>query len=304
MFNGANFIREAVDSVLRQTESSFELLVVDNGSTDETVRLVAEYTDPRIRLHVNSANIGLIPNFNKCIELASGAFVLLLPHDDVLLPTALATYSRQLAADPEVALAYSAYYSIDEHGRQLRLFSSGIEDKVLTGHEAFRMLAEGCPIQCAMVRRDVYARLGLWDAAIMTCDWDMWCRIALAGYKYSYVGTPQNAYRVHPDNGFRSYLASNEYHRGIFEGMEKVYGAIPADSDLQKLRAVSAADWLLLPHLKHLIVSLVTGNWSALEKDAKLVVRVVKWAGVLRLTRFFLTLPWQAVKWTHRRVSE
>ena len=303
VFNGANFIRESVECVLNQTEEDFELLVVDNCSTDHTAEIVAGYDDPRIRLSVNPQNVGLIANFNKCIELAKGDFIVLLPHDDVLLPTALETFSQALMADSDIGLVYSSFYSIDEKGNRLRLLSRDRDDRVMTGLEAFAMLAEGCPIQCAMTRRDVYARVGLWDPAIMTCDWDVWCRVALAGYKYAYLSAPQNCYRVHPENGYIAYVRDNAYNIGVFRGMEKVYGAIPADSDLQRLRAISASKWILKPQLKHLVSSVITARWMAVRQDLALLVRIVKWAGAFRLVPFLLGMPWELMKWLGRRLE-
>ncbi len=304
VFDGANFIRESVESILNQTEKNFELLVVDNCSTDQTVKIVAGYDDPRIRLCVNPRNVGLIANFNKCIELAKGDFIVLLPHDDVLLPTALEAFSQALLADSDIGLAYSSFYSIDERGNKLRLMSRDREDRVMTGNEAFAMLAEGCPIQCAMTRRDVYSRLGSWDTTlIMTCDWDMWCRIALAGYKYTYISTPQNCYRVHPENGFRAYVLDNTYRDAVFRGFEKVYAAIPAQSDLQKLKAVSASKWILRPQLKHLVFSLVTGQWKAVRQDLELLAKIVRWAGPFTLLPFLLEMPLELMKWLGRRLE-
>lgn len=303
VFEGANFIRASVESILNQTEKNFELLVVDNCSTDRTAEIVAEYDDPRIRLCVNPRNVGLIANFNKCIELAKGDFIVLLPHDDLLLPTALETFSRALLADSDIGLAYSSFYSIDENGNKIRLLSRGREDRVMTGDEAFAMLAEGCPIQCAMTRRDLYSRLGLWDTTIMTCDWDMWCRVALAGYEFAYVSKPQNCYRVHPENGFRAYVRDNTYNRGVFRGFEKVYGAIPAQSDLQKLRAVSAGEWILKPQLKHFVSFVIAGDLRAAGQDLALLATIVKWAGPFRLLPFWLNLPWELMKWVGRRLE-
>ncbi|GAH43093.1 unnamed protein product, partial [marine sediment metagenome] len=163
VFNGDNFIREAVDSVLNQTENNFELVIVDNCSTDRTLEIVAQYNDARITVFKNTCNLGPVPNFNRCIELAKGEFIVLLPHDDLLLPTALETLSKALISDPQVGLAYSSYYIIDGKGKRSYLSLTYDEDKVMSGNEAFTRLAGGNPIQCAMIRREVYSRLGSWD---------------------------------------------------------------------------------------------------------------------------------------------
>lgn len=303
VFNGDNFIREAVDSILNQTEKNFELLVVDNCSKDRTVNIVAEYTDPRIRVFVNKWNLGVVPNFNRCIELAKGELIVLLPHDDVLLPTALEVFSKALVSDSEVGLAYSSYYIIDERGKKLHFTSGDAEDKVMTSREAFAILAGGNPIQCAMVRREIYALLGSWDKNLrLVCDWEMWCRIALAGYKVAYFKTPQNCYRVHTANAHKSFLRSNEYSSEIFKGIKNIFDAIPAHSDLLKLRAVSVNKWILGSLVRHLIFSLISGNLTYVKQDMNLFAEVVRWAGVLRTIQVLLSMPLKLIKRYRKRL--
>ena len=296
VFNGENYIRESIDSVLRQTERNFELLVVDNCSKDQTLNIVAEYKDPRIEVIVNKRNLGVVPNFNRCIELAKGEFIVLLPHDDVLLPTALEVFSKALVSDSEVGLAYSSYYIIDERGKKLHFTSGDAEDKVMTSKEAFAILAGGNPIQCAMVRREIYALLGSWDKNLrLVCDWEMWCRIALAGYKVAYFKTPQNCYRVHSSNAYKSFLRSNEYSSEIFKGIKNIFDAIPAQSDLQKLRPKSAK-WILNSLIKHLIISLIRRYRTDVKQDLDLFAKIVRWAGILRTIPVLLSIPLKLIK--------
>lgn len=301
VFNGANFIRESVDSILNQTERNFELLVVDNCSNDQTLGIVAEYKDPCIRVFINERNLGADANFNRCIELAKGEFIVLMPHDDVLLPTALEVFSKALVSDSEVGLAYSSYYVIDEKGKKLHFLSGDAEDKVMTGKEAFTILAEGCPIQCTMTRREIYLRLGSWDPNIIISDWDMWCRIALAGYKFAYFKDPQNCYRLHSKNGSKSFIRDNEYNSGIFKGMEKVFDAIPPQSDFQKLRPKSAK-WILNSLIKHLIFSVILGNWTDVKKDIDLLAKLVRWAGVFRMIPVLLNIPLELINRFRKRL--
>lgn len=301
VFNGDNFIREAVDSVLNQTEKNFELMIVDNCSTDRTLEILAQYNDARITVFKNSCNLGGIPNFNRCIEVAKGEFIVLLPHDDVLLPTALEVFSKELVLDPQVGLAYSSYYVIDGKGRRLRLSVTYDEDKVMTGNESFTKLAQGCPIQCCMVRSAIYSRLGSWDPNILVSDWVMWCRIMLAGYKVAYFKNPQNCYRVHSSNTCKSFLEKNEYYSEIFKGMEKIFDAIPSQSDFQKLRPLSAK-WIFGPQIKHLVLSLILGNWKDIKQDIDLLAKIVMWAGVFRMIPVLLSMPLELIKWFRKRL--
>ena len=121
VFRGARHIRSAIDSVLAQTFTDFELLVVDNCSDDETVDIISSYLDPRIVLVRNTDNIGAEGNWNRCLSLAKGKYIKILPHDDILEPTCLEEQIEVLNADLEekIALVFCARKIIDSGGGQV-----------------------------------------------------------------------------------------------------------------------------------------------------------------------------------------
>src|SRR5687768_14893088 len=82
-YNYARYLDEAIQSAIRQTFTDFEIIIVDNNSTDNTAEVISKYlTDPRIRYYRNKSNIGLINNFNRCLELATGQYIKFLLADD------------------------------------------------------------------------------------------------------------------------------------------------------------------------------------------------------------------------------
>ena len=89
VYNGEGYVHLAIQSVLDQTYSDFELLIVDNCSTDGTLEVIKAFSDPRIRLHVNSSNLGMVGNWNRSVELATGEYIKFLSHDDLLDTTCL-----------------------------------------------------------------------------------------------------------------------------------------------------------------------------------------------------------------------
>src|SRR5688500_6704463 len=88
-FNYGHFLGRAVESVLAQDHGDFELIVVDNASTDDTQAVLARYDDPRLRVVRNPSNLGLFGNFERCLELAGGELVKFLASDDWLHPAYL-----------------------------------------------------------------------------------------------------------------------------------------------------------------------------------------------------------------------
>lgn len=118
-YRGAATIGAAIDSVLAQTCEDFELLVIDDGSPDDTVGVVAARRDPRLRLLRNPRNLGPQGNWNRCLDEARGEYVKLLPHDDLLHPRCLERQVRVLDDDRErrLALAFCARDVIGPDGR-------------------------------------------------------------------------------------------------------------------------------------------------------------------------------------------
>lgn len=107
VYNGAPFLREALDSIFAQTFRDFELLVIDDGSTDGSDRIAESYNDPRLRLVRNGANLGLVTTLNKGLRMAQGEYVARMDADDISLPHRLATQVRFLDRNPTVGVCGS-----------------------------------------------------------------------------------------------------------------------------------------------------------------------------------------------------
>lgn len=123
-YNCGRFIREAIDSVLAQTYQSWELLIVDDGSTDDTQAIVGSYTDERIRYMRNERNTGGALTRNRALREAKGRYIAFLDADDVWLPEKL---EKQIAfmADNNYAFTYHNYTEIDEQSKPLGVLVSG-----------------------------------------------------------------------------------------------------------------------------------------------------------------------------------
>lgn len=120
IYNGENYLEEAVDSILAQTFTDFELIITDNASTDRTESLCRAYAarDPRVRYYRNETNLGAAPNYNLAFQLARGEYFRWQAHDDRLAPTYLEQCVAVLDREPEVILAYPKTILIDEHGQE------------------------------------------------------------------------------------------------------------------------------------------------------------------------------------------
>jgi|SRR3989338_740431 len=121
-FNAAEYLRQAVESVLEQSYRDFEIVIVDNCSTDHTVSLVSELqqlSNGRIRFYQNDHNIGLVGNLNRCLEHAKGSYIKFLCADDMLLPGCLEKMAAGLDLHQSVKLASCGRLFIDKYGHKL-----------------------------------------------------------------------------------------------------------------------------------------------------------------------------------------
>ncbi|UBF27329.1 glycosyltransferase [Kovacikia minuta CCNUW1] len=116
VYNGENYIREAIDSILAQTFEDFELIISDNASTDKTQEICLEYAarDQRIRYDRADRNRGAAWNQNRVFELSTGTYYKLAAHDDVIAPDYLAKCVAVLDQNPAVVLCHSWTRSINE----------------------------------------------------------------------------------------------------------------------------------------------------------------------------------------------
>lgn len=121
VYNGEQYLVKALDSLLAQTFTDFEIIISDNASTDRTSEICAAYRerDPRIRYYRNEQNIGAAPNFNRTFELATGTYFKWAAADDMLAPTFLEKCVAVLDADTSVVVAYPWTQYIDQHGNNL-----------------------------------------------------------------------------------------------------------------------------------------------------------------------------------------
>jgi glycosyltransferase involved in cell wall biosynthesis len=143
VYNGEDFLREALDSLVAQSFGDFELLISDNASTDSTRDICAEYRDSRIRYHRNETNVGAARNYNALVHMARGELFKWAAHDDVCAPDFLKRSVEALDANPAAVVGYTQARIIDEHGRDVD-YANGYEPGVTLAsphvHERFREL--------------------------------------------------------------------------------------------------------------------------------------------------------------------
>jgi glycosyltransferase involved in cell wall biosynthesis len=121
VYNAARFLREAIDSILEQSFRHFEFLIIDDGSTDNSVSIIKSYNDPRIRLYLNEKNLGITPTLNKGIGLASCELIARMDADDISNPHRLQKQFGYMKRNPDCALLSTWARVISEDKKLIRL---------------------------------------------------------------------------------------------------------------------------------------------------------------------------------------
>ncbi len=202
-YNSEKYIGKTIQSALYQTYQDFELVIVDDCSTDRTLNTIMEYKDPRIRLIENEKNLGPEKNWNKALAEAKGKYIKLLHHDDLLYTSCL---ERQVAilkntAHNDVVLVSCSRYVIDENDNII--LKRGFKNKKgkFQGHQIIKetirsganLIGEPTTI---LFRADVLNQVGNFNGSIpYLIDLELWCRILLHGKIYI-ISDPLCTFRV------------------------------------------------------------------------------------------------------------
>ena len=179
VYNDGKYVRDAIESILGQSFTDFEFLIVDDGCTDNTRAIIAEYNDRRIRLIINEQNLGLAPSLNKAIRLSDARYFARQDADDISLPDRLSQEVGFLESHPDVALVGSPAIVIAHDGEPIGFWPAVSEDIDLKWGLLFMNSFIHSSI---MARRSVVEQLGYYTedtqkAKAFVEDYDLWCRI-------------------------------------------------------------------------------------------------------------------------------
>jgi len=197
VFNGERFIKESLESAINQSYKNLEIIVVDDGSTDGTAKVIATMADNRIKyLHTHNRGVSSARNYG--IKNSDGQYIALLDYDDLWMPEKIEEQIKEIDKHPDVGLLYCWFYIIDSHGKE-----AGKNNRQSSGDILKDLLVVGNvigPPSGVLIRKEILNDPEWFDPEISTAaDWDLWIRIA---YKSRINLLPKFLlkYRMHDKN--------------------------------------------------------------------------------------------------------
>jgi glycosyltransferase involved in cell wall biosynthesis len=209
-YNRSHLILGAVDSVLKQTLQDFEVVIVDDGSSDGTWSVLDEIEDAKVRVIKHSRNLGGAAARNSGIKVSKGKFIAFLDSDDRWMPEKLAKQAALAERENDTTgIIFCGTAVVNEQGEHIRFDGKG-----LTGESKLDIMYKNVigSTSVAFVRRECFEKCGLFDESLPACqDWDMWIRIGSV-YDFVSVGDVLVKYLVHENRITTNYRSKLTGH--------------------------------------------------------------------------------------------
>jgi len=193
-YNYGDYLKEAIESVLAQTFGSFELIIIDDGSSDGSDEIISRYDDVEKIVCIHQENKGLVQSSNIALKLSRGKYIMRLDADDYLAPQALEVLVSEMERDSEIALVFPDYFLIDREG----IITGQIHrHNFQTDVDLLDQPAHGA---CTLIRTSILKSVGGYDQSFSMQDgYDLWLNI-IDKYPVKNVNQPLFYYRQHDKN--------------------------------------------------------------------------------------------------------
>lgn len=208
VYNGKKYLKQSIESVLSQSFTNFEFIIVNDASTDNSLAIIKEYEDPRIRLINNETNMGLTKSLNIALKYAKGLYIARQDADDISLPERFSKQMNYLEKNPKIALLGTSAYDINKDGNI-------ISEKIVLKSPTFRdLIAAPRFVHGSVIyKKNIVLQLGGYDENFKTAqDFELWLRIA-DKYEIGNLIEPLYKLRAHDESiTFKRIKESELYH--------------------------------------------------------------------------------------------
>jgi len=199
VYNGEKFLRDSIESILNQTYESFELIIINDGSTDGSLNIINEYAckDSRIKV-ISRENKGLVYSLNEGIDLAKGKYIARMDADDISLSQRFELQYKYLEEHTDIAILGTFIESFGEDKKTSIMLEQWFNEK-LNDENMYIKTSYSCPIaHPTVMMRTRFAKLERYSSKYPVIeDYELWIRVLKKGYKISNIDMKLLKYRVH-----------------------------------------------------------------------------------------------------------
>ncbi len=197
-YNGENYLRSSVESVLKQTYQNFELVIINDASTDDSLEIIQSYTDPRIVVHSNAVNLGQTKSLNMGLKLARGKYIGRMDADDLAFPQWLEELSTFLEGNPSVAVASAKAAVIKGRAGIVRVLNTPAQwPEIVLKSLTFSPINHVGSVG----RRNILLEMGGYDENYhVPADFHLWSRLIRQGHRLGVLPRILVAIRFHEEN--------------------------------------------------------------------------------------------------------
>ena len=262
VYNGSRYLEKSIDSVLSQSLKDFELLILDDCSTDESKEIIRKYSDQRIKLYKNVVNQGIFFSINKLIKQSSAPYIHLWAQDDIMEHNCLEECFLFHERNPDVAFSFSSNYRINEDDEIVRKGPDNGKWIVVSPEDSIALfIAFGCipsNISSVTLKREVIVFEGLFREDLQFVgDFEMWVRLS-AKYPFGKISSRLVKIRNHEGQASRN---PEMLIKKLAETIEIHKKQIELLSDAKKKSGKRIINWIHQPHFAYVALRFFrTGN--------------------------------------------
>ncbi len=208
LYNGGEYLKQSVKSVLGQTYDNFEFLIINDGSTDDSLEIIESFHDERIRIHNNARNLGQTVSLNVGLKLAKGNYIARIDGDDVALPRWLETQVNSVEKYSYCSVVSNYAFAIDEHNKIKKLYKPALDQECLILRSLIASPVNH--VGSILRKKDIVENGGYDERYIIAADFDLWCKLLRNNFRITTTPKMLMAIREHAQSLSRSERGKRE----------------------------------------------------------------------------------------------
>ncbi len=221
VYNGEKFLKETISSVLFQSYNNFDYIIINDGSIDNSEKIIKETKDSRINYIKQSRNIGKCCALNTALRLTKTPLVAFLDCDDILCENSLEKRVSFMESNPDIDLTYTDYRFIDKNSE---VYGIRYVRKFKDNKELFKSSIKRCQIlfSSVMLKKSLFDKIGYFDESYRACeDTEFFLRASQNGTKFKAIKEPLVKYRCHENSLSKEFRKSGESKKALFRLIDK-----------------------------------------------------------------------------------